>query len=261
LTGRGNATGKMEIDIVLPKNNEEKFLLLASRLGIKALCFAYEIKPQAGAGKNAKASPTALFENADFEKLGKSASEKGIELFFGAIMGQKQPLIQGKVSPWMQFDLVIGMADSATDNRGLFERKDVHAVLGLESSPRRDFSHFRNSGLNHILCSIARKNNISVAFSFSSLLQSQERERSQLKGRISQNIRLCRKYGIGMIAASFASSTYGMRSLHDMKSLFMTLGMTGAEAKQAVSKAYGIIMESRKRKSPGYISGGIEMAK
>ena len=53
-------------------------------------------------------------------------------------------------------------------------------------------------------------------------------------GRIMQNIRLCRKYNVSMVFASFAEAKWEMRSAKDLMSFAVLLGMTPKEAKVQV---------------------------
>src|SRR3989338_11038963 len=72
-------------------------------------------------------------------------------------------------------------------DRKAFEKKKDIIVYNLEDQ-KRDFIHFRNSGLNQVLCKLAKKNNIAVAFNFNLVLNNDEMSRSQILGRMMQNV-------------------------------------------------------------------------
>ncbi|MBI3035166.1 hypothetical protein HYY71_02485 [Candidatus Woesearchaeota archaeon] len=82
----------------------------------------------------------------------------------------------------------------------------------------------RESGLNHIICGIASKNDVAVGFSYSSLLNKNPVDSSQLIGRMIQNIRLCQKYKVKTVIGSFSERPFEMRARHDITSLFTMLG-------------------------------------
>jgi len=105
-------------------------------------------------------------------------------------------------------------------------------VYGVEESVPKDYIHQRGSGVDHIIAKIAKKNNIALAFSLSSLLHS--KNKAQIMGRMSQNISLSRKYGVTMLVGSFAKTPEEMRSPHEVMSLFILLGMHQNEAKKSV---------------------------
>lgn len=105
-------------------------------------------------------------------------------------------------------------------------------MFGFELQEHKDFLHQRASGLNHVLCQIATKKNVHVAFSFNTILNTTGPERSKILGRMMQNIALCKKYKTPVRIGSFATQPYEMRSSNDLSALFAQLGLQ--EAKKAM---------------------------
>ena len=180
-------------DIVFPKNNEEKFIAMAKKLGINELVFVY---------------PFVDFSRKKFDTK--------IKLKFG-IIAKENEIHKAK----NKADHVFYENDEKT--RHVVEKFKPAAVFNLENSFKRDFVHHRNSGLNHIIAKLMYDKKVAIAFSFSEILNSKKRE--ILLGRIAQNIRLCKKYKVKMITASFAKDPYEMRSNVELKSFFKKLGM------------------------------------
>ena len=118
-------------------------------------------------------------------------------------------------------------------NRKAVEDKSTDILLSPERYSQNDKLSSRNSGLNQVLCQLAHDNKIAIGFSFAELLNS--KEKSKVIGRWAQNIRLCRKYKVKMVLASFANNKWEMRSPKDLFSLAITLGMTGKEANEALN--------------------------
>ncbi|MFC1768430.1 RNase P subunit p30 family protein, partial [Nanoarchaeota archaeon] len=112
-------------------------------------------------------------------------------------------------------------------------------------------------GLNHILCDIARQNKKIIIFNFSSLFS--EKNRGVVKGRMSQNIKLCRKYKVDTAIGSFALSPYQMRSHHDLFSLFHTLGMTKSEAKKSLESVFRKILQKKEISKQGFYSEKVKV--
>ena len=108
-------------------------------------------------------------------------------------------------------------------------------IYGLEESYDRDYLHQRKSGLNHIMCELARKNGIAIGFSYGALLGRDIAASSLLMGRMMQNIALCRKYNVKTLIGSFSQNPLGMRSPHDVKSLFAMLGMDSKNIRNSYS--------------------------
>jgi RNase P/RNase MRP subunit p30 len=142
------------------------------------------------------------------------------------------------------------------DVRKSFEHIRPDIVFGLELVQKADFIHQRNSGLNHITCLMARDNQVAVGLSFAS---TQGRYGARSMGRMSANIRLCRKYKVPMIIATLAESPYLMRGPAELKSLFVTLGMHPAEASKALEAAGGIISRTSARREGRIIADGAEI--
>lgn len=117
--------------------------------------------------------------------------------------------------------------------RTALESKQTDILLSPEKHVLKDFMHQRNSGLNHILCKLANKNNIAIGISFSDLLR--EKMLHKRLGRIMQNIKLCRKYKVKLVLASFAKNEYETRNPKDLITLAATLGMTASQIKEALN--------------------------
>ena len=114
-------------------------------------------------------------------------------------------------------------------NRMAVSSKFVDVLLDPHVGRKKDFLHHRNSGLNQVLCKLAKENHVAIGFSFSSVLN--EKNRAQLIGRMMQNIRLCRKYKVKMVIGSFAKNKWEVRCEGDIQAFFKTIGMTGIEVK------------------------------
>ena len=124
-------------------------------------------------------------------------------------------------------ELVIVQGGDDTINRLALSSRYVDVLLDPHLGQRKDFMHQRNSGLNHVLCTLAKEHNVAVGFSFSSILHSLQKAKDL--GRIIQNIHLCRKYKISMVIGSFAKDAWELRNEKDLQAFFKVLGMTGKE--------------------------------
>jgi len=195
-----------------------------------------------------------VIPNQDHEQFVNMAKKLGFNklIFFGK---SKKKTLETYSCDWKgKHDLLC-----ANENiRQVVEKKKVDFIFECEKEPRSDFIHQRNSGLNHIICRFAKENNIAVAFSFSSLLNL--RTRAKIMGRMAQNIKLCRKYGLKMIIAPFADEPYKMRAPSDLISLFVTLGMQKSQAKDALTHAYKLIAE-KKHNDGHLLANGVEIVK
>lgn len=134
-------------------------------------------------------------------------------------------------------------------NRKSVSRRGADILLDPHFGNRKDFMHQRNSGLNHILCRLAKENSVAIGFSFSRILNSKN---YRDLGRIKQNIKLCRKYKVKVVVGNFAVKKGDFRKLDDVYSMFKILGMTGEELK--TSRGF---VEWRRDYKKRYVSKGI----
>lgn len=208
----------MFIDLVLPKSNEKEFIEIADKLGISGICFIYKFK-----NKN------DFLQNQD--KVNKLQEKTEIKLSIGLIADSKNISKAKKLAK-------IVIYKSIGNDRHAIEKSKANVVFDLETIATKDSMHHRNSGLNQILCKLANKNNVMIGFSFSTILNEERMIRSQILGRLMQNIRLCRKYKVKTVIASFAEKPYDLRSCYDLKSVFISLGMHPKEAKDSLEEIY-----------------------
>jgi len=78
-------------------------------------------------------------------------------------------------------------------NRKILENRKVN-VLILNHKIGKDKLKERDSGLNQVLCKIARDNSITFAIDFKDITTTDKRQRAKILGRIKQNIKLIKKF-------------------------------------------------------------------
>ena len=203
----------MNSDIVTPKNNESEFMEVASKLGFKKLYFLYE--------------QNEFIEDKIRKKLETIKENYNVNFEIGFILKNKNTNIS-------KSNLTV--AKSSDKDRFLIESKKVKLIYGFEEIGRKDYLHQRASGLNHIMCELARKNNVAIGFSYSQLINSNEFQSAILIGRMSQNIKLCQKYRVKTVVASFAENPFDLRAQHDISSLFRFFGMDEKIIKDSFSQ-------------------------
>lgn len=129
--------------------------------------------------------------------------------------------------------LVIVDVNSEEICKAALLNKKVDVIINQEKVFKRDHLHYRQSGLNQVFLNLAKKNNIAIGFSFNEILKN--KNRPLLLGRMIQNIKLCRKYKVKFMLASFAPGDYGMRNALDLVSFLKCLGATDLESKKALN--------------------------
>ncbi len=173
------------LDFVFPHNNEEDFLRMGRSLGFDNLVFIYDYGVKIAQAKE------------KIKEFGLLALPKNIK---NAKKHTKYVLVQNP-------------------DRHVIEKNTDFVAFNLENTGKRDFIHHRASGLNHTACRFASQNNVTMAFSFNLILDNKGEQRSKIIGRMKQNIRICNKYKVKTILASFASDPYEMRSPKDLEAV------------------------------------------
>lgn len=204
----------MKTDYVFPMHNESKFIRNAELLGYKQLFLIYEY--------------TKGFDYKKYsQEIARLNKKSKVILLLGLIADSKD--VQ-KALNMTKFVFVNAIDESSI--RKIVEKSRPYAVFNLEYQ-KKDFIHHKNSGLNQITCRLLKQNKISLGFSFSFLLHSNNRQ--FLIGRMMQNICFARKFRFAAKIGSFATHPDDMRSPPDLKSFFMTLGMHPKEAEEALN--------------------------
>ncbi len=143
---------------------------------------------------------TVLFKDKDFVVLTTSAKKE--------LLRKAQQLKQKKLKVFFQ-------PASEEMLRFALEKAPIDGVLGVEEIHPADSVHYVRSGLDQILCRIARERDKAVVFSFSAVLNSSQR--AKLLGRMMFNLWLCRKYRVNVVLSNFSLNLKEMRSGSDLR--------------------------------------------
>lgn len=182
-------------EIIFPKDNEEEFINIAEKLNTKEILLAYPYK------KNIS----------DYrKKLDFLRTTTKINLDMGLLASPKDIQKSRKIC-----DFVI--TESTEKDQYVMEKLKPDMVFNFEKDERKDKTHYRMSGLNQVLCRIARENEIIIGFSFSDLLAAEKSQSSTILGRMMQNLRFAEKYRVKTMLASFAKKPYEMRSVKHLE--------------------------------------------
>ncbi len=115
--------------------------------------------------------------------------------------------------------ITIFSSDNDELNRKILEKEKIDILL-LNQSYRKDFQKQRNSGFNHVLAKIAKKNDITIGINLDEIIKS--KNKAEIFARVRQNIKLCNKNKIKM---KFISPLKIKRDPYDLKALGLVLGM------------------------------------
>ncbi len=95
--------------------------------------------------------------------------------------------------------IVVVQAQGDDFNRKIVENSDVDVLFGLEMHDRRDYLKQRDSGLNEVLCKLAKKNGVKVGVDLKGLSRLNGVEKASVLARVMQNVKLCRRVGTEIV--------------------------------------------------------------
>lgn len=120
----------------------------------------------------------------------------------------------------------IVLAQNDEFNRKLLEYGKFNILLSPEMGSRKNKIRQTDSGLNHVLAKIAKKNNISIGINLEELKKLQPKQKGERLSKIKQNIKICRK-----AKTELAIKT---RYLQEAKNLLQNLGASTTQLKEAI---------------------------
>lgn len=111
---------------------------------------------------------------------------------------------------------------SGTDDdlaRKVLEKEKI-SILLINLAGRKDKLKQRSSGFNQVLAKLAKKKNVSIGINLDELINAGREEKSEILGRIRQNIVLCNKNKLKMVFISKEE-----RNSYNLKALGLVLSM------------------------------------
>jgi len=112
-------------------------------------------------------------------------------------------------------------------NRKVLENKNTKMLI-LSHRDKKDKLKQRDSGLNQVLCKIAKANNIVLAFDLNELKGKNKLEKAKILARMLQNIKLIKKYKNKFLLLNFKNKSQAF-------SFLLNLGLPTKQAKEAVN--------------------------
>ena len=107
-------------------------------------------------------------------------------------------------------------------NRKVLEKEKIDILL-LDQSNRKDRAKQRDSGFNQVLAKIAKKKNVAIGINLDEIIESKGKKKTEILGRIKQNIKLCNKNKLAM--KFIVIKEKNERDIYGLKALGLVLGM------------------------------------
>jgi len=243
----------------------EEIAALAYRMGWAGICLC--IKPATSGSDNFFSVVSEIkskFEKDDFKIFlaccisdSKSQKKSG---FDAVKTGAKRAIDSDEV------DFIYASGGDEVVNRSFSELWEIDMLCHPETPEgddikfKIDFMRQRNSGIDRVIGDFMAERNIAAEFNINNLLHTNGALRSQILGRMRQNVKIARKSGVNIILTSGAKSLWDMRAPRQVIALGRTMGMTEKEAKDAVVKNPALLMKkSQDRKNDDIITEGVQV--
>ena len=185
-------------------------------------------------------------------EIAKAEKKSSIEILLGLEAGNIKELRRLADMRGM-FDILLVYGGDLRLNRAAVETKEVDILTHPERG-RYD------SGLNHVMARLAKRNHVAVEINFNEILASTKKTRSRVMANMRDNIELAKRYKMPIILCSGAKSHWGMRDPLVMSSMAERLGVPLEKAKEAVSKTpEAIVRGLKEKKSDKWIMPGVKI--
>lgn len=144
--------------------------------------------------------------------------------------------------------------------RAACELWTVDLVVDPELNRGRDGLYNCSSGLDPVCLKMMAERNMGYLVNFRNILDSRRMSRVRVLSRVWQNIRLCRKYGVRVVASSCAKTAFDARNPHEIANFLIHLGATRRQAFDAVSANPAHFLDKAKdRGDPSCITAGLRV--
>ncbi|MDP4039181.1 MAG: hypothetical protein Q8P57_01200 [Candidatus Pacearchaeota archaeon] len=119
---------------------------------------------------------------------------------------------------------IVVQAQDDNFNRKILEYGKFQVLLSPEKGERKNKLRQIDSGLNHVLAKIAKKNNIAIGIDFKEIKKLPKKEKAQRLAKIIQNIKICRK----------TKTKLALQNRKENSLLILTLGASTQQIKEAI---------------------------
>ena len=212
---------------------------MAKKLGYSGVCLVYY--------------PNKFKEKEKLEEEIKNVSKAyGVKIFLG-FKARNVRELNFLVERRKEYDFLLVRGGNLNLNRKAVETPEVD-ILTHPELERFD------SGFNHVMAKLARKNNVAIEFNFREVMITSKATRSRILKNLKTNAMLCKKYGAKMVITSGAISVWEMKDPLVLASFGTLLGMSIEEAKKAISSVpEEMIKMVRERRSKKWIRPGVKI--
>lgn len=157
------------------------------------------------------------------------------------------------------FDLVIGLGGLNKINRFFVEDTLIDFLRDPQNvifRSKMDFIHHFNSGLNHILCNMAKERDIGFIFSLN-FVSGVSKNIAKEFGRITQNVSFARKYDVPIYLNFVIGHLNSIKSPNELSKIGSLVDMSSKQCSEISTIIEKVIKKNEFRRSDKYVCEGI----
>ena len=113
-------------------------------------------------------------------------------------------------------------------NRKLLEYGNFDVLISIEKSGKRKSLRQIDSGFNHVLAAIAKKNGVRIGIDILDINRLKKEDKIDRLARIMQNVKICRKFEVPLYLINYNNK-------RDAFSFVLSLGASTKQAKESIS--------------------------
>ncbi|MEM5821160.1 MAG: RNase P subunit p30 family protein [Candidatus Aenigmatarchaeota archaeon] len=189
----------------------------------------------------------------EFDKKVKQLNSN-IEIFSGLIFSEKnyRDLIKMKVNFRRKFDILLVKGGNLKINREAVQNSFCDFLIN-------PFENREDIGMNHIFAKKASLNDVGIVINYNSLNFENLYEENKTYSKILEIAKLCRKYKVAFLFASFAKNKYDLKDYKFFEAFEYILGFEEKEIKENWKRVEKILEENKKKRSDKWIMPGVEL--
>jgi len=176
----------------------------------------------------------------------------GLEVYSGIIFTNFKKLVNVDVNFRKKFDLLLVKGGDLKMNREAVQNPFCDFLIN-------PFENREDPGINHIFAKKAFQNNIGIVINIKNVKSKNSYEENKNLSKILEIAKLCRKYKVPFLFASFAKDKYELKDYKFFEAFEYVLGFEEKEIKENWKRVMKILEESKKRRSDKWIMPGVEL--
>jgi len=175
-----------------------------------------------------------------------------LEIFSGIIFKDFKKLLKVNINIRKNFDILLVKGGELKMNREAVQNPFCDFLIN-------PFENREDAGINHIFAKKASKNDVGIVININSLNFKNLYEENKTFSKILEIAKLCRKYKVAFLFASFAKNKYELKDYKFFEAIEYILGFEEKEIKENWKRVEKILEENKKRRSEKWIMPGVEL--